>query len=118
MDDFCFPDRLTCAAEALSGGFDYMCSPLVIIDDDYLVRGIRGAGFGGYPKTFPHATLCGRADLLRAIGYPGYRRAQDQTMVLSLANRYRGHYCKAPLYIYHEGANAASKTHFGARFTP
>lgn len=104
MDDLCFPDRLTRAREAQLRGEAFLCSPLALIDDAYRLCGVRGFTNTGYPRSFPHATLCGGSDLLRKIGYPPYRRAQDQTMVLTLANNFEGYYHPEPLYIYHENA--------------
>lgn len=103
-DDLALPNRLARAEEALARGHEFFCSALVLIDHDYRVTGVRGCATDGYPRAFPHATLCGDTGLLRRIGYPAYRRAQDQTMVLTLANTRRGFYCEQPLYIYHENA--------------
>lgn len=103
-DDLSFPDRLARAEEARAQGYDFLCSALVLIDQDCRITGVRGCAADGYPRVFPHATLCGDTELLRRIGYPAYRRAQDQTMVLTLANTRRGFFCEQPLYIYHENA--------------
>ena len=116
MDDLCFPDRLTHAREAQLRGEQFLCSPLALIDDAYRLCGVRGFTNASYPRSFPHATLCGGSDLLRRIGYPAYRRAQDQTMVLTLANNHAGHYCQEPLYIYHENANARLGDAFAGQY--
>jgi glycosyltransferase involved in cell wall biosynthesis len=104
-DDLALPERLARAAEARAQGQEFFCSALALIDHDYGVTGVRGCAPAGYPRTFPHATLCGDTDLLRRIGYPGYRWAQDQTMVLTLANSRRGLFCDEALYLYHENAS-------------
>jgi len=105
MDDFCFPDRLEVASGARRDGYDFLCSSLVLIDGTYAVSGVREAVEGGYPRSFPHATLCGATSVLASIGYPSFRRAQDQTMVLTIANSKRGCYYREPLYVYHENAS-------------
>lgn len=105
MDDFCFPDRLEVAAGARRDGYNFLCSSLVLIDGAYAVSGVREAIEGGYPRSFPHATLCGATSVLASIGYPPFRRAQDQTMVLTIANSQHGRYHREPLYVYHENAN-------------
>jgi len=111
MDDVSFPDRLSRAQQAMSNGYDYLCSPVALIDNHYRLTGVRGLQNAGYPKAFVHATLCGDTELVRRIGYPPYRRAQDVTLVYTLANNYRGCFCPDPLYVYHENA---SVTLYGA----
>ena len=114
-DDLSFPTRLARSEEARERGFDFICSPLVLIDHDYRVTGVRGCAEAGYPRAFPHATLCGETELLRRIGYPNFRRAQDQTMVLTLANTRRGFFCEQPLYLYHENAGARLREAFAGQ---
>ncbi len=104
-DDFSLPERLARADEARAQGFDFLCSALVLIDHDYRVTGVRGCSGRSEPRAFPHATLCGEANLLRATGYPAHRWAEDQTMVLTMANTRRGRCCEEPLYAYHENAS-------------
>lgn len=116
MDDFCFPDRLSRAQEAKNSGYDFLCSPLVLIDDDYRISGVRCFRNAGYPKEFTHATLCGATHLLKKIGYPPFRRAQDVTIVLTVANNHNGYYCPDPLYIYHETANARLSDAFQGQY--
>jgi glycosyltransferase involved in cell wall biosynthesis len=112
MDDFCFPDRLEMAAAARSQGSDFFCSALVAVDDGYAVRGVRRPAGGDYPRSFPHATLCGRSKLLRDIGYPGYRWGEDQSMVLTLANTANGSWSDEPVYGYHETARGGARGAF------
>lgn len=116
MDDFCFPDRLSIAEKARADGAEFACSQMLLIDDAYRVTGIRGFYMDTYPRVFPHASVSGNSDLLRRIGYPRYRRAQDQTMVLTLANRHQGSYTEEPLYVYHENANVTLKDAFSGQF--
>lgn len=104
-DDLALPNRLARAEDARAQGYDFFCSALVLIDHDYQVTGVRGCATDGYPRAFPHATLCGDTGLLRRIGYPAFRWAQDQTMVLTLANTRRGFFSDEPLYLYHENAS-------------
>ena len=104
-DDFSLPGRLARADEARAQGFDFLCSALVLIDQDYRITGVRGVSEHTQPRSFPHATLCGEANLLRQIGYPSHRWAEDQTMVLTMANTRRGRWCQEPLYAYHENAS-------------
>lgn len=104
-DDFSLPGRLARADEARAQGFDFLCSALVLIDQDYRITGVRGFSEHTQPRSFPHATLCGEASLLRQIGYPPHRWAEDQTMVLTMANTRRGRWCQEPLYAYHENAS-------------
>ena len=107
MDDLSFPDRLEQAQGALRANRQFLCSPMVLIDDNYTIRGVRGLKSTGYPKAFTHATICGDADIIRGIGYPPYRRAQDVRLVYTIANNYNGEFHVQPLYVYHESANAA-----------
>lgn len=111
-DDFSFPDRLARAGAARAQGYDFLCSSLALIDHDYRVTGVRGCAARGYPREFTHGTLCGDTALLQRIGYPAFRRAQDQTMVLTLANTRRGYFCEQPLYVYHENASVGVKDAF------
>lgn len=107
MDDLSFPTRLEQAHAARSQGYDFMCSHLTLIDDRYEVKGMRGWNVSRYPHGFVHATLCGRAEILREIGYPPCRSGEDQTMILHLANSYRGRFTSESLYIYHENASVS-----------
>jgi glycosyltransferase involved in cell wall biosynthesis len=116
MDDLCFPDRLEVAASTKADGDEFLCSALVLVDHDYRVKGVRGVGGDGYPRSFPHATLCGPSKVLAEIGYPAYRRAQDQTMVLTMANTRRGRYCEEPLYVYHENASVGLRDAFTGHY--
>jgi len=106
MDDLSFPDRLEQARGALRASREFLCSPMVLIDDQYTIKGVRGFKSTGYPKGFTHATICGDADLIRRIGYPPYRRAQDVRLVYTIANNHSGEFHDQPLYVYHECANA------------
>ncbi|MBL9188117.1 MAG: glycosyltransferase family 2 protein [Opitutaceae bacterium] len=105
VDDLSLPDRLARASAARAEGFSFFCSAMVLIDAAYGIGPVRGCVDSGEPRMFPHATLCGDLELLRRIGYPPLRRAEDQTMVLTLANTARGVFCKEPLYAYHEAAS-------------
>jgi teichuronic acid biosynthesis glycosyltransferase TuaG len=109
MDDFCFPDRLEKADAARTAGYDFFCSELVSINQYYEARAIYTFNTAKYPLSFPHATLCGNTELLRTIGYPDYARAEDQTMILSLANNYKGAYCAESLYAYYENSSITAK---------
>lgn len=109
MDDFSFPDRLERARAAREQGFDFMSSYLALIDSRYVLKGLRGWQTTTYPYSFSHGTLCGRADLLRGIGYPSYHRGEDQTIVLHLANNHRGLHVPEPLYVYHENASIKAR---------
>ena len=115
-DDLSFPDRLARAESARAQGYDFLGSSLALIDHEYRVTGLRGCASNGYPRDFPHASLCGDTALLQQIGYPAYRRAQDQTMVLTLANTRRGFFCAQPLYIYHENANVGVSDAFAGHY--
>ena len=115
-DDLSLPDRLARAEAARAEGYDFLGSPLLLIDHDYRVTGVRGPATAGYPRDFPHASLCGDTALLQQIGYPAYRRAQDQTMVLTLANTRRGFFCEQPLYVYHENANVGVGDAFAGHY--
>ncbi len=116
MDDFCFPDRLEYADKARIAGYDFFCSASLLINNDYLVTGVRRFNNETYPHSFVPASLCGKTELLQAIGYSKFRRAEDQLMILTLANNYNGFYCEEPLYIYHETANVNSKKAFLGKF--
>lgn len=105
MDDFCFPDRLERAYAAMEAGYHYYCSPVVLINARYEVTGVREIGRTGYPRAFIHASLCARTDLVRSISYAPYREAEDQQMILRIANELEGYYDAEPLYAYHEGAS-------------
>ena len=109
MDDFSFPDRLEKARAARDQGYEYMSSYLALIDGQYAWKGLRGWQTTKYPYSFPHGTLCGQTELLRRIGYPSYRRGEDQTIVLRLANKHRGMHVPEPLYLYHENASAKAR---------
>lgn len=109
MDDFSFPRRLEQARHAREEGYDFMSSYLALIDSGYAFRGLRGWQIARYPHGFSHGTLCGQADILRKVGYPSYLRGEDQTMVLHLANKYRGLHVSEPLYVYHENASIRAK---------
>ena len=115
-DDLALPNRLAQAEEARAQGHEFFCSALVLIDHDYRVTGVRGCATEGYPRAFPHATLCGDTELLRRIGYPAFRWAQDQTMVLTLANTRRGFFCDEPLYLYHENASIGLRGAFWSQY--
>jgi len=112
MDDFCFPDRLEYAEIARISGYDYFCSAITLIDDHYSVKGVRRFITDTYPRSFPHASVCGNIDLFRTIGYSKFRFAEDQVMVLTLANNFNGFYCEEPLYVYHENASTSLKGAF------
>jgi teichuronic acid biosynthesis glycosyltransferase TuaG len=105
MDDLCFPDRLEQAEKARRAGFDFFCSAMLLINYKYVIKGVRGFKTKGYPRSFSHATLCARTELLQTISYPLYKAAEDQSLVFTLANNYRGYYCSKPLYVYHEDAS-------------
>ncbi|MEO6243803.1 MAG: glycosyltransferase [Opitutaceae bacterium] len=111
-DDFSLPGRLRRAEEAWFAGFDFLGSALVLIDQDYRVNGVRGCSPRSEPRIFPHATLCGEANLLRRIGYPAQRWAEDQTMVLTIANTRSGDFAEEPLYVYHENASTRLRDAF------
>jgi glycosyltransferase involved in cell wall biosynthesis len=108
MDDFSLPTRLQLAWTARDQGYDFMCSYMALIDGEYAFKGLRGWQTARYPCSFPHASLCGQAELMRRIGYPEYRRGEDQTMVLHLANNHRGLHLPEPLYVYHENASVSA----------
>ena len=110
MDDLCFPDRLERAQAARAGGYDFLCSTVTLIGDDYRITGLRGFWKDRYPRSFAHASICAKTALLRSIGYPRYPASEDQTMVLVLANQFNGFYCREPLYIYHESASTNART--------
>lgn len=116
MDDVCFPDRLEQAEKARKEGFDFFCSTLLLIDDDYRVCGGRDFKKDTYPRLFPHGSLCAKTQLLQSIGYPVYRMTEDQTLMLTLANQSRGYFCDLPVYIYHENASINLKTAFMGHF--
>lgn len=103
-DDLSLPGRLSRALAARAEGFAFFCSAMVLIDAAYGIGAVRGCAADSEPRFFPHATLCGDTATLRRIGYPPRRRAEDQTMVLTLANTASGMFCKEPLYAYHEAA--------------
>ncbi len=103
-DDLSLPGRLARAREARSQGCEFFCSAMALIDSRYRIGAVRGCAEDGDPRMFPHATLCGDTETLRKIGYPPHRRAEDQTMVLTLANTKRGVFCKEPFYVYDEAA--------------
>lgn len=103
-DDLSLPERLAHARAAREAGHVFFCSAMVLIDASYGVGAVRGCVAEGEPRRFPHATLCGDLGALRRIGYPPLRRAEDQTMVLTLANTARGVFSTEPLYAYHEAA--------------
>lgn len=103
-DDLSLPGRLARAQAARAEGFVFFCSAMVLIGADYSVGTVRGCADDSEPRLFPHATLCGDTGAIRRIGYPPCRRAEDQTMVLTLANTARGMFCKEPLYAYQEAA--------------
>lgn len=106
MDDISCPTRLERALESRHAGYDFHCSRMLLVNNQTEIIGVRGWQTNVYPKTFPHATLCGRADLVRSIGYPSaYNGGEDQTMVLRLANSYNGFFDPKPLYVYYESAN-------------
>jgi len=110
MDDLCFPDRLEQAQAARAGGYDFLCSTITLIGDDYRITGLRGFWKDRYPRSFAHASICAKTALLRSIGYPRYPASEDQTMVLVLANQFNGFYCGEPLYIYHESASTNARS--------
>ncbi|MDP3071640.1 MAG: glycosyltransferase family 2 protein [Opitutaceae bacterium] len=103
-DDLSLPGRLARASAARAEGYLFFCSAMVLIDAAGGIGGVRGCAGDSEPRMFPHATLCGDLATLRKIGYPPLRRAEDQTMVLTLANTARGVFCPEPLYAYHEAA--------------
>jgi teichuronic acid biosynthesis glycosyltransferase TuaG len=103
MDDLSFPDRLRRATVARDQGYDFLCSSMAVVGRGYGVSGVRGVKSSGYPRGFTHATLCGDTELIRRIGYPNYKRAQDVRLVYTLANNFHGDFSHEPLYVYDEG---------------
>lgn len=105
MDDLSYPDRLEQALIAKDTGYDFQCTYVSLIDRHYNLTGCRGFNNRTYPRRFLHASVSGNGKMIRRIGYPPYRRAQDVTLELTLANRHHGHFLEDALYIYQEDSN-------------
>ena len=107
VDDFYHPHRLEVVDQARAGGADFTCSYAHIVDNNLRVKGVRGffpfLGLTG----FVHATLAGRTDLIRSIGYDSRlttvgQIGEDHRIGLVLPSRHRGHYHHGVLMINQE----------------
>ena len=105
VDDLYFPGRLARVNQARTGGYDFMCSYAVVVDNGLNMKGVRGfhPESGHFPRYFVHPTLACRTELARRLGYPAeYRAGEDFTMVIGLAFNYRGDFVEDALCVYQE----------------
>lgn len=104
IDDMHFPDRLEKINQARIQGFDFCCSYAVVVNNDLVIKGVRGfhPHSLGLPRYFVHPTLACRLDVARDIGYdPAFRIGED-AHTWSLDDNYRGHFIEEALMIYQE----------------
>jgi glycosyltransferase involved in cell wall biosynthesis len=108
IDDFSFPWRLERVTQAMSEGYDFMCSLVVVADPAMRILGVRDFEIPLYGRdilAFTHPSLACRTELARTIGYsPALRTVnqigEDRRIILTLSARYRGYYHQAPLVIH------------------
>ncbi len=107
VDDFYHPHRLAVVDHARADGADFTCAYAHIVDNDLNAKGVRGfLSFLGL-TVFVHATLAGRTDLMRSIGYESRlttvgQIGEDHRMGLVLPARHRGHYHHGVLMVNQE----------------
>ena len=104
IDDMYFPDRLEKINQARIQGFDFCCSYAVVVNNDLVIKGVRGfhPRSLGLPRYFVHPTLACRLDVARDIGYdPAFRIGED-AHTWSLDDNYRGLFIEEALMIYQE----------------
>lgn len=105
IDDMYFPDRLERINRARIEGFDFCCSYAVVVDNDLVIKGVRGfhPRSLGLPRYFVHPTLACRLSVARDIGYdPAFRIGEDAPLTWSLDDNYRGCFIEEALMIYQE----------------
>ncbi len=105
IDDMYFPDRLEKINQARLDGFDFCCSYAVVVDNDLVIKGVRGfhPRSPGLPRYFVHPTLACRLSVARDIGYdPAFRIGEDAPLTWGLDDNYRGCYIDEALMIYQE----------------
>lgn len=104
IDDMYFPDRLEKINQARIQGFDFCCSYAVVVNNDLVIKGVRGfhPRSLGLPRHFVHPSLACRLDVARDIGYdPAFRIGEDaHTWILD--DNYRGRFIEEALMIYQE----------------
>jgi glycosyltransferase involved in cell wall biosynthesis len=110
MDDFMLSSRLEHFICAISSGYDGLVSPVILIDSDYNVSGVRGIHKFGNHFEFAHASLCIKANILKNILYSEFRHAEDQHVLLSLSKLQNILVSSVPLYVYHECATINLKS--------
>ena len=110
-DDLYMPNRLERIALARSQGYEYYTSPVVVMDQEYNVIGLRERGFALKPYMQPiitHAATAARSDVMREIGYnPNLKTVgqigEDAAMVFRLSVCHRGFYDSLPTMINQVG---------------
>ena len=105
VDDIYFPDRLEQNYQALSEGYDFCCSYVILIDNDIQVQGTRG--FFPYDcksvTFFTHPSLGCKLKLAQKIGYdPSLPAGEDAALMVTLAQKYNGKWIKDTLTMYQE----------------
>ncbi|MBI3919607.1 MAG: glycosyltransferase [Betaproteobacteria bacterium] len=109
IDDMYFPDRLERINRARLEGFDFCCSYAVVVDNDLVIKGVRGfhPRSPGLPRYFVHPTLACRLSVAREIGYdPAFRIGEDAPLTWGLDDNYRGCFIEEALMIYQEEREA------------
>jgi glycosyltransferase involved in cell wall biosynthesis len=106
-DDAYHPTRLAVIDRARRDRFDYSCAYAHVVDNELNAKGVRGFStfLGG--TAFVHATLAGRTELLRSIGYEQGlttvgQIGEDHRMGLVLPARHRGYYHHGVLMVNQE----------------
>lgn len=121
-DDVAFPRRFEVQLEALERRhLDIIGSAIVVIDDDYLPRGIRrsptshedicASPWAGF--YMPHPTWLARTEKLAALGYRDFWLCEDQELLLRAHRSLRLGNTEAVLLGYREGAPSWRKIRRG-----
>lgn len=106
IDDFYTSNRLSKIREAINSGFDFLCSYVLLVDNELNLKGARH--FSSYSNIMPdfvHATLGIKKEIIDNynLGYdPTMRAGEDLDIMLNLKLSHKGYYCKEYLMLYVE----------------
>ena len=105
VDDIYFPQRLDEVYKAMTEGYDFVCSYVLLIDNELQVKGLRTfyQDDSRTTKIFVHPTTSCKMSIAKDIGYdPSLPAGEDAALILSLARKYNGKWIHDALALYQE----------------